>query len=459
MAAGVRIAVLDDDPTGSQAVHGVSIVTAFEAAEYAAALAESGATCFILTNTRSLRESDATALTAEVCASLFQVGEQLAAPMTVVSRSDSTLRGHVVAEVRAIAEARHRVLGSGYDGVLLAPAFFEAGRFTAGNIHWATVGGDAIPVGDSEFARDATFGYTSSDLRDFVAEKSGGSIRPDEVHVIGLDDIRSGGPDRVADILSAVSGGAFVVVNATDYADLDIVVLGLQQAQAGGRTFLCRTGPSFVAALAGVEAQGTLTAEKIWPQGNPGGHGLVVVGSHVGLTSAQVAVAQQRGGLLEVELQVPRLIDPAERDAQVAKAAQAVIDGLATADVLLYTSRQLVRSDDPQESLAISRTVSTALIEVVRAALAARPSWVIGKGGITSHDVAVRGLGIRRAEVLGQLLPGLVSVLRPVEAAPEAVGMPYVVFAGNVGDESTLAHVIGIFDGRGDAAQPERLPR
>ena len=99
----------------------------------------------------------------------------------------------------------------------------------------------------------------------------------------------------------------------------------------------------------------------------------------------------------------------------------------------------------PKESLAISRTVSTAVIEVVRAALTARPAWVIAKGGITSHDVAVRGLGIRRATVLGQLLPGLISVFRPIEAAPEAVGTPYVVFAGNVGDDHTLADVIDLF--------------
>ena len=85
------------------------------------------------------------------------------------------------------------------------------------------------------------------------------------------------------------------------------------------------------------------------------------------------------------------------------------------------------------------------MIEVVRAALSARPAWVIAKGGITSHDVAVRGLGIRRAEVLGQLLPGLVSVFRSLEAAPEAVDLPYVVFAGNVGDDNTLADVIAVF--------------
>ena len=168
--AGRRIAVLDDDPTGSQTVHGVSVVTVFEADEYAAGLAEPGSTCFILTNTRSLPEAAAVELNTSVSTSLFTLGESLGGPMEVISRGDSTLRGHVIAEIRAIDAARRRVTGTGFDGVLLIPSYFEAGRFTAGDIHWANVSGELIPAGDTEFARDATFGYTSSNLRDFVAE-------------------------------------------------------------------------------------------------------------------------------------------------------------------------------------------------------------------------------------------------------------------------------------------------
>ncbi len=445
---GRRIAVLDDDPTGSQTVHDVTVITAFEDAECAAGLAEAGSTCFILTNTRSLPESSAVELNASVAGRLFQLGEQLGAPIHVVSRSDSTLRGHVIAEVRAIDAARRRVTGSGYDGILLIPSYFEAGRFTAGDIHWANVGGEPVPVGASEFARDATFGYASSDLRDFIAEKSEGAITVDQTHSITLEDIRRGGPQRVAEILGGVTGGAFVVVNATEYADLEIVVLGLLAAEEQGRSFLYRTGPSFVRALAGLEPQQPLTAKQIWPDGNPGRHGLVVVGSHVGLTSRQVAAAQERGGMAEAELHVPTLTDPDRRDAHVAEISRHVVEALATSDVLLFTSRTLMRGGDADDSLAISRNVSTAVVEVVNDALAAHPSWVVAKGGITSHDVAVRGLGIRRAEVLGQLLPGMVSVFRPLEAAPEAVGMPYVVFAGNVGDEDTLANVIELFRAR-----------
>lgn len=446
--ANRRIAVLDDDPTGSQTVHDVAVVTVFEPDEIAAGLEAPGSTCFVLTNTRSLSEVDAVALNTRLGRMLFDLADRLNAPIDVVSRSDSTLRGHVIAEVAALDAVRREMIGHGYDGVLLVPAFFEAGRFTAGDVHWAKVDGEPRPVGETEFARDATFGFAASNLRDFVAEKSGGKIQPGEVVSITLDDIRRGGPQRVTEILTDVNGGAFVVVNAVEYADLDVVVLGLLDAQAAGKAFLYRVGPSFPQPLAGLDPQPPLQASDIWPGGHPGGHGLVAVGSHVGLTSRQVAVARERGGIVEVELEVPAITDPARRDRHVADATAGVVSALEYSDVLLYTSRTLLRDDDPATSLAIAGQVSTALIEVVRGAVPSKPAWVVAKGGITSHDVAVRGLGIRRAIVLGQLLPGLVSVFQPVEAAPEIVGTPYVVFAGNVGDEQTLAYVIDLFRGR-----------
>jgi uncharacterized protein YgbK (DUF1537 family) len=161
-----------------------------------------------------------------------------------------------------------------------------------------------------------------------------------------------------------------------------------------------------------------------------------------------MAVARERGDITEVELEVTAIADSARRDAHVRLVTERVVSALARSDVLLFTSRTLLRDTDPATSLEIARNVSTAVIEVVLGAVAAQPAWIIAKGGITSHDVAVRGLGIRRATVLGQLLPGLVSVFRPVHALPQVVGTPYVVFAGNVGDENTLAYVIDLLRAR-----------
>jgi uncharacterized protein YgbK (DUF1537 family) len=445
-ADGLLLGVLDDDPTGSQAVHGVEVVTVLEEEAYGAALAGPAATCFVLTNTRSMDEPAAAETNVLAARGLLAVAERQGMRLQLVSRSDSTLRGHVMAEVMALDSVCRQTAGRGYDGVLLVPAFLEAGRLTAGDIHWARVGGRLVPVGETEFAQDAAFGYTASDLRDFLAEKSGGTVRRDDIGSIGLADIRLGGPQRVRELLAGVRGGSWIVVNATEYSDLETVAAGALMAERAGASFLFRTGPSFVRALAGMDPLAPLRGADIWPAGQPppGGHGLVVAGSHAGRTSRQLEVLRARGGVTAFELDVPAIVDGSD---VATRTARQVTAALHDADVLLYTSRAVVTSQDGAGSLAIARMVSAAVSQTVREALAARPSWVVAKGGITSHDVARHGLGIRRAEVAGQLFPGVISLLRPLDAAPEAIGVPYVVFAGNVGDDRTLADVVAILKG------------
>jgi uncharacterized protein YgbK (DUF1537 family) len=443
-AGGVLLGVLDDDPTGSQAVHGVQVVTVPDAGACAAALAGPAGTCFVLTNTRSLDERAAAGLTARAARALIEAAARRGARIQLISRSDSTLRGHVLAEVAALSAVSREVSGRGFDAVLLIPAFLEAGRLTAGDIHWAAAGAGLVPVGDTEFARDAAFGYAASDLKDFLAEKSGGAIARDAVASISLADIRAGGPDRVRELLAGLRDGTWVVVNAADYADLEAVACGVQLAERAGQRFGFRTGPSFVRALAGTEPAGPLRGGQLWPGGRRPGHGLIVVGSHVGQTSRQLAVLRARADVAAIELSVPAVL--AGPQAAAAAAARQVTDALRRSDVLLYTSRAVAAGGSPEGSLQIARAVSAAVAAAVRLALPARPAWILAKGGITSHDVARHGLGIRRAEVAGQLFPGLISVFRPLDAAPAAIGLPYIVFAGNVGDDAALAQVVAILN-------------
>jgi uncharacterized protein YgbK (DUF1537 family) len=443
-ADGLLLGVLDDDPTGSQAVHGVQVVTVLEEAAYQAAFG-AAPVCFVLTNTRSLAEPAAAERATLAARGLTAVAARRGARLQLLSRSDSTLRGHVMAEVAALQAVRRQAIGVGFDGVLLVPAFLEAGRLTAADIHWARIGPDLVPVGQTEFARDPAFGYAASDLKDFISHKSGGAIGPGDVASIGLGDIRLGGPSRVRDLLASVRDGRWVVINATEYSDLETVACGVLLAERAGQSFLFRTGPSFVRALAGLAPRAPLRGQQIRPR-TAGGHGLVVVGSHVGQTSRQVAALRALGATTDIELDVSSVL--AGPDQLVADTARRVAAALGRSDVLLYTSRTLIRGRDATDSLAIARTVSAALSRTVRQALAAEPAWVIAKGGITSHDVAVHGLGIRRAEVAGQLFPGMISVFRPIDAAPQAIGMPYIVFAGNVGGDQALAQVVAILNGR-----------
>src|SRR5699024_847030 len=164
----------------------------------------------------------------------------------VVSRSDSTLRGHVIAEPVAIADelAAH---GREVDAFVLCPAMIEAGRFTEDDIHYATVDGRAVEVAQTDFARDATFGYSHSDLREFLAERSDGAIAAADVLSFSLTDIRSGGTRRVRVIRAAARDRTRVGVNRTEYTDMGVAVRGEAGLETGGRTFVTRGAPSLPA--------------------------------------------------------------------------------------------------------------------------------------------------------------------------------------------------------------------
>ncbi|MEE1618631.1 four-carbon acid sugar kinase family protein [Brachybacterium sp. J153] len=457
--AARRLLVLDDDPTGSQCVAGVDVVLDLDTDRAAHVLTAPGATCFVLTNSRALDEAEAVALTRRVVGGVLDaLGPEAAADggLHIVSRSDSTLRGHVLAEPRAIA-AELAARGRAVDAILFVPAMLEAGRFTEDDVHFARVGDQVLRVEDTDFARDATFGYTRSDLRDFLEERSGGVLPAAEVLSISLEDIRVGGVDRVEEILAGARDGRWVVVNATEYADMEVVAAAVGRREAAGATLVSRCAPSFVRPLAGQRGARVLDADAIPVGAGRLEHGLVVVGSHVGLTTTQLRAVQERGGLVEVEIDVPSVLD-ARREQHLAEVAERLRASLVHDDCVVYTSRDLVRTDDPAASLAIARSVSDAVVEVVRQVRTMRPAWVVAKGGITSHEVAASGLGISRARVEGQFWPGQVSLFAAEDAPDEVLGMPYVVFPGNVGGEQALADVVDVLTAAVRRPRPDTAP-
>jgi len=450
--SGRRVVVLDDDPTGTQTVRDVPVVTDWSVPSLRWGLTQPCTAFFVSTNSRSVSATRAAAISGEVAENLAEAARQLDVGVSLISRGDSTLRGHFPAETDALAQAWALTTGRPVDAVLLCPAYLESGRVTCDDVHWVVDGGNAVPVAQTEFATDATFGYQHSHLPSWVAERSAARWSADQVACMSLHDIRKGGPDRVAEILEGVTGGRPVVVNALHPADLDVVVLGVLQAEAAGRTVLCRTGPSFVRARAGFGVAPPLTAEQLRAASRYDGvpHGLLVAGSHTQLTTRQLARALELGGFSEVELDIPALLEadnapltsPGGGAPEVVRAADAVAAGLRTGDVLLRTSRRVVTGRDRAHSLAIAGLAARALVQVVSAGTAVTPPrWVVAKGGITSSDVASQALGIARGWVLGQVLPGQVPVWEATgdDAKP---GPLCVIFPGNVGDESSLATVV-----------------
>jgi uncharacterized protein YgbK (DUF1537 family) len=123
---GRKVVSLDDDPTGTQTVAGVDVLTEWPVDALAGALGEDAPAFFVLTNSRSLPADAAERLAREIGANLRQASAQSGRDFVVVSRSDSTLRGHYPGEVSALTGS----LGGRFDGTLLAPFFLEGGRYT-----------------------------------------------------------------------------------------------------------------------------------------------------------------------------------------------------------------------------------------------------------------------------------------------------------------------------------------
>ena len=437
----VRVVVIDDDPTGTQPVHGVPVVTRWTTEDLRWALAHDSRAVFVSTNTRSMPSASAAAVVRDVVAASYRAADQLGLDILFISRGDSTLRGHFWEEPSAVIQAS-RDHGTPVAGVVMVPAYPEAGRVTIDGQHGLLLpDGTLQALAETEYARDATFGYRSSWLPDFVAERSDGVIDATDVWRISLDDLRNGDASTALNAVHPNADGVpgVIVADAVDYNDLYLLATALLAQERAGRRFVCRTGPSFVRAIAGITDAPTLTDESL-TRTSPAGHGgLVVVGSHVGLSSRQLEDLQRTSPRRQIELDVPRLL--VHGDDHIVEVADQVTEELREHNVVLATSRHVVDSMDKQESLRISGMVALALVSTVSRILnAVEPSYLIAKGGITSSTLFSDSLEASRAEVLGSLLPGMVSVWQAVDG--RRPGLPFVVFAGNVGNDASLSEVV-----------------
>ena len=432
-----KLVVIDDDPTGSQTVFNMPVLTEWKIPELVDELRNDLPAFYILTNSRGVPLQKAREINSEIGRNLEQASRLTGRGLTVISRGDSTLRGHFPGEVEALVEG----LQIDFDAWLIIPALISEGRYTLDDIHYVAEGGGLVPVGETAYARDATFGFHSSNLKDWVEEKTGGQVHAADVESISLDEIRTGGPARVREHLLKLVRGSICIVNAVSSRDLEVFTLGLMQAEAQGRRFLFRSGPSFVPARIGLGPYPLLTSASLPPADSSVG-GLIIVGSYVPNTSRQVQILLQRGLVTSIEVEVERLLLPNEREDEVLRIARLTSRELAQGhDALVYTSRKLKIGTDALKSLEIGQMVSASLIAILDK-VTVRPRYVLAKGGITSSDVATKGLGVKRAVVIGQVSKG-VSVW---QLGPESRydGLLYVVFPGNVGEPETLAEAVSI---------------
>jgi len=490
----LKIVVFDDDPTGSQTVHSCPLLLRWDAASLRQGLADPSPLLFLLVNTRDLAPEQARSRLASLCRTLQPLLAEAVAAGTierwlVVSRGDSTLRGHFPLESEVIAAE----LGP-FAASFLVPAFLPGGRTTAAGVHLL----HGEPVHRSAFAQDRLFGYDTSFLPAWVAEKTAGAIpakavqRIDrsalEAAVAEREGAESNGFQALVGRLAGLTGNPWVVVDGERPAQLAAFAAAVDQASdpaaspvAGGdapaasaptasapthgpRRFLFQSAASLITALAALPPQpldpaGLAALRRCGPDGQPL-PGLVLVGSHVPLADAQLQslLAEPACGGVDLEVaKVARVLAGPLPDRLLPSLESAWMERLQAVlargqTPVLFTSRGELACSSSAERRALGEALA-GLMARLAARLAPQLGYLISKGGITSQTLLAEGLDLALVRLEGQLLPGL-SLLRPAGAGvPEGLaGLPLITFPGNLGDASTLVESWRLMQGRGPAA-------
>jgi len=479
MAGRFKIVVLDDDPTGSQTVHSCPLLLQWDRATLLEGLAYPSPLLFVLANTRALAPEAAAVRVQEIARALKGAMAELdaaAAPdapgidhWLVVSRGDSTLRGHFPVEVDGL-EAE---LGP-FDATFLVPAFLQGGRTTVAGVHLL----HGEPVHTSAFGRDGLFGYGTSFLPDWVAEKTAGRIPAGQVELVGLEELeesleagpQQGGFDQgsfqdLLQRLAGLEGNRCVAVDAERPQQLGALAAAVRELTAPSaaepwgrpRRFLSQSAASWIEALAQLPPQplapaGLAQLRRVDVGGAPL-PGLVLVGSHVPLADAQLEVLLAEPGCGGVEIAVAKLARvlegpvPLEMLASLEQAWLEQLQGVLAAGQtpVLFTSRGEMQCRLAAERRRLGLELA-ALMARLAAALAPQLGYLISKGGITTHTLLADGLALARVELQGQLLPGLSLVLTPSQGV--VAGLPVLTFPGNLGDSETLRAAWGLMEGR-----------
>lgn len=422
--------VIDDDPTGNQTVYDIPLLTQWNFETLLEEFKNETSIFFLLTNSRSLPKSTSSEIFHEISATLKKVSIVTGREYTIVSRSDSTLRGHF-SEIDAIKKG-----GDFQDAItVFIPVMFEGGRVTLNDTHYILENETLIPVNKTAFSKDHTFGYSHANLKDYIEEKTEGLIKASDVLSISLKEVRTLNVEALSAKIEEIKSGYFCIMNALNYNDLDKVTYALLLAQKSGKQIFFRTSSSFLPSYIGLKPKNFLTPKMLFNESNMNG-GLTIVGSYVPKSSTQLQNALKhynQDSIIEINVEIVLSLESEvylnsiknQIDTQLSKGK----------DVIVYTSRKLLTGNDEQSNINIAATVSNALVTLINL-IKIRPKYILAKGGITSHDIAISGLAMKRSKVLGQIEAGI--PVWEMGAETKLPKLPYIVFPGNVGNEKTL---------------------
>lgn len=432
-----KIVVLDDDPTGIQKVHGIHVYTDWDESSILEGFQSEENMFFILTNSRAFSKEKTKKVHEEIAKRVQNVSKQLNKPFIIISRSDSTLRGHFPLETATInATLNHQA-----EGEIMIPFFKEGGRYTINNVHYVEKDNKLIPAAKTEFAKDRTFGFTKSHLGEYIEEKSKGLFKKEDVTYIELDDLRSLNIDKITSQLLEVNHFKKVVVNAISDDDLKVFAIALIRAINSGKYFLFRTAATFTKIIGHISDRDLLSSEEMIVDRNKTG-GLIIVGSHVNKTTQQLKQLLKLDTVNPIEFNSDLVLDENKFEAEIQAKIQILDQKLKNGQTsVIYTKRKRLDLGEglEEKELELSVKISDGLTKVIKS-LTAVPKYIIAKGGITSSEIGTKALNVRKAEVLGQALPGI-PVWR-TDSKSKYPNIPYIIFPGNVGSTTDLYTIV-----------------
>ena len=436
-----KLVVLDDDPTGVQTVHDVSVYTDWEEESIRKGFEEKENMFFILTNSRSFSVEETTRVHLDIAARVAKVARELGQDFMIISRGDSTLRGHYPLETQLLADGLTKNEGAVVDGEIICPFFPEGGRYTMDNIHYVKEQDNLVPAGMTEFAKDKTFGYKSSDLTEYVEEKTAGKYKKEDCITISLEELNALDIQGIKAKLISAKDMAKIIVNAVSYADLKVFCTALVLAMKEGKHYMARTAAAFTKVMGRILDQPLLGKAQL--EGATKNGGIVLIGSHVKKTTDQLNCLKELDGQVDfMEFQVNTVFEENGLEKEVERTVKAAEEQILSGrTVVIYTSRQLLAPENmtPEEKLQISVKISNAVTSII-GKLQVKPKFIIAKGGITSSDVGTKALHVKKARVMGQVKKGIPVWMTGEES--KFPGMPYIIFPGNVGEVSTLKEIV-----------------
>ena len=438
-----KIVVLDDDPTGVQTVHGVHVYTDWNIGSIRQGFEEENSIFFILTNSRGFTEEETIKIHQEIASNIVTVAKEKDSKFIVISRGDSTLRGHYPIETEVLKDKIEELTSEKIDGEVILPFFLEGGRYTINNVHYVRDNDILVPAGKTEFASDRTFSYTSSHLGEWVEEKSKGVFKEDSVTYISLDELRACDYTSIYNKLSSVKDFNKIVVNSIDYYDVKVFVTALMKAISEGKNYIFRSAAALTKVIGGISDKPLLTRDELANTKNKNG-GIIMVGSHVKKTTQQLENLKQLNGIKFIEFNQHLVLDDKAFEAELKRVINEAEENISAGNtVAVYTNRERfdLNTGNKEDELRLSIKISDAVTSII-SDLSVRPNFIIAKGGITSSDIGTKGLKVKRALVLGQILHGIPVWLTGEES--KFPGMPYVIFPGNVGTPTSLCEAVDI---------------